>query len=293
MWKVEFIGPREPLDQAGEILANCDPQIAQAVSLFDAAPDQRRLELLFLDKPDTEDVLKVSRISPNAVSIRVEQIDEKNWTAISQEHLTPVSVGRFVVRGSHNPPPPEGDVDIIIDAGMAFGTGHHGTTHGCLLALEDMLARRATPRRILDLGAGSGVLAIAAAKATGRRVLAVDNDPDAVRIAAENAEINGVGALITSQLGEGASRLARRRSQFDLVFANILAAPLIGMAQHVSEILAPHGRVVLSGMLDEQALRVRDAYKRAGVRLERSISLDGWSTLVMRAAPSARRGARG
>jgi ribosomal protein L11 methyltransferase len=171
-------------------------------------------------------------------------------------------------------------IGIEIEAALAFGTGHHGTTRGCLLALDAMCKARGARRpvvRILDLGAGSGVLAIAAARALRCHVLATDIDPQAVRTARVNARRNGVGPLVEVVRADGVIGL-RAREPFDLVFANILLAPLQRFAAALSQLAAPGAGVVLSGVLPTQANAVIAAYHR--LTLQRRIDIDGWTTLV-------------
>jgi ribosomal protein L11 methyltransferase len=182
---------------------------------------------------------------------------------------------------------PPNRIGIEIEAALAFGTGHHGTTRGCLLALDRMcksLAGGAAPPRILDLGTGSGVLAIAAARVWRTRVLATDIDAAAVRVARANARLNRVGPLVEVVQAAGvAAPATRARAPFDLVFANILLEPLQRLAAPLTKIVAPGGRVVLSGLLTAQANAALAAYH--GFRLERRIVLDGWTTVVLTRRP--------
>jgi ribosomal protein L11 methyltransferase len=192
---------------------------------------------------------------------------------------------------------PNNKIGIEIEAGLAFGTGHHGTTRGCLLALDalckSLYKRRGRippcpPQGILDLGTGSGVLAIAAARALRRPILATDIDATAVRIAKDNARLNRAGAAIRVCRANGvAAPTIRRRAPFDLVFANILLGPLRELAAPLSRLIAPGGRIVLSGVLQSQAKAALAAYHE--LKLERRIVLDGWTTLVLRRPAVARR----
>jgi ribosomal protein L11 methyltransferase len=188
-----------------------------------------------------------------------------------------------VVHGAHDRAAiPSHRLGIEIEAALAFGTGHHGTTRGCLLALDRILRAR-RPRRVLDVGTGTGVLAIAAAKAQRRQVLASDIDARAVAIAIENARINCVAPLIEVLHAPGlAARRVRDRAPYDLVFANILLAPLRLLAAPMSKLLAPRARIILSGLLSTQANAALAAYRPQGLVLERRSVLDGWATLVLR-----------
>jgi ribosomal protein L11 methyltransferase len=245
-----------------------------------------------------------------------ERIEARDWVAASLEGLAPVEAGRFLVHGRHDRARLQANrIGIEIEAALAFGTGHHGTTRGCLLALDYLIKRQRTKRtptptlplsgggrtrresflplkgggsrrgsfRVLDIGTGTGVLAIAAAKALRRRVLASDIDPRAVMVARENARLNGAAPLIDfiHAAGLGVHRF-RARGPFDLVLANILLGPLVRLAPPMTRLLGPGGQVVLSGLLDNQAQAALVAYRAQGLRLERRILLEGWTTLVLR-----------
>ncbi|MFT8720791.1 50S ribosomal protein L11 methyltransferase [Acetobacter sp.] len=205
------------------------------------------------------------------------------WLARTYESFPAQEVGkRFVVRGSHLDTPPDGNrITITLDAGMAFGSGEHGSTRGCLRALELIAYRK--PQRILDLGCGSGILAMAAAALLHRPVLATDIDPWSVRITQENAARNGLSQLIEARLGNGWSTPEiRRRAPYDLVFANILARPLCLMAKDLSRYLAPNGTVILAGLLNTQVRMVLAAHQRCGLVLERHLREGDWGTLILR-----------
>jgi ribosomal protein L11 methyltransferase len=216
-----------------------------------------------------------------ASALRFGRIAAADWVEKSLAGLKPVEAGRFVVHGAHHRAriAPH-RIGIEIEAALAFGTGHHGTTRGCLLALDWICraqGRRRPVRRVLDLGTGSGVLAIAAARALRCRVLATDIDPQAVDAARKNARRNGVGPLVEVVRADGVTHLGSR-ARFDLVFANILLAPLQRFAAALTPTLAPGARLVLSGILPAQANAVIAAYHR--LTLQRRIDLDGWTTLV-------------
>jgi ribosomal protein L11 methyltransferase len=206
----------------------------------------------------------------------------RDWVAESQRGLAAFRAGRFWVHGAHETAaPPRGTVPLLVDAGLAFGTGRHETTRGCLLAL-DRLARVRQVKRPLDLGCGSGILAIAMAKLWGVPALAVDNDPQAVGVARENARLNGVEGLVRAVVGGGYGAGAiRAAAPFDLVAANILARPLIRLAPGLARSLAPGGLAILSGLLDEQADAVAAAHLGRGlVEVDRR-SLSGWCVLTV------------
>jgi ribosomal protein L11 methyltransferase len=240
-----------------------------------------------------------------AKGLRFERVTTKDWVKESLAGLKPVRAGRFVVHGAHDRADvPPNRIGIEIEAALAFGTGHHGTTRGCLLALDDLCkparqqrrpSRRSRLReaerrlRVLDLGTGSGVLAIAAARALRQRVLATDIDAEAVRVARANARLNRAGSLVEVTTADGVSGPSTRaRAPFDLVFANILLGPLQRLAAPLTKLIAPGGRIVLSGLLAAQANAALSAYRP--LALEHRIDLDGWTTLIMRRAPAFSRG---
>ena len=243
-----------------------------AVSVFEKANEGFLVEALYDVRPDAADVAK----SLKALGLAglgkpvVADVKPKNWVAISQQALPPVEAGRFVVHGSHDRAAVGGGINAIeIDAGEAFGTAHHQTTLGCLLAI-DRLTHRQTFTRV-GSGCGSGVLAIAAAYALPHaRVVASDIDPEATRVAAGNARLNGVGGRVQIVTAKGLdSGQLRRGGPYDLLIANILAGPLIELAPKLRRIVARGGRTVLSGLLATQAAEVAAAFRAAGFHLER------------------------
>jgi ribosomal protein L11 methyltransferase len=214
--------------------------------------------------------------------ISVEPVPDIDWVALSLAGLKPVIGGRFVVHGEHDREKiPAGLIGLQIEANQAFGTGHHPTTWGCLVALSRLLRTRRF-ESAFDLGSGSGVLAIAIARDTRRTVIASDIDPLAVTIARENAEINGVGHLVTAVTAAGFGHPALRTARFNLIVANILADPLKMLSPQFRERTHPGAMIVLSGILSTQAPGVLAAFRAQGFVRERSIQREGWSTLVMR-----------
>ena len=278
-----------------EAIAGLLPEILDpppAVSVAETGP-LRLIELYFEDAPDLEALGSLLReaapIAGEAGHLRCEEVPDENWVARVQRGLHPVRAGRFLIHGSHDRHIRRGRrFAIEIDAGRAFGTAHHGTTSGCLIAI-DRLAKRRRWRRVLDLGTGSGVLAIAAAKVSNAQVLASDIDPVAVAVARENIERSGASATISAVTTPGvAAPQIRARAPFDLITANILAAPLIKLAPRLVWLVAPAGHLVLSGLLDSQAREVGATYLAYGLVLEERLSREGWTTLVLRRRGSAK-----
>lgn len=206
------------------------------------------------------------------------------WLARTKAAFPEQLIGkRFVVRGTHiEAPPIPGRITLTVDAGMAFGSGEHNSTRGCLVALEH-IAKYRQPRKILDLGTGSGVLAMAAAKIYHRNILATDIDARAARVANANAKLNGLAAQIHAIKADGwVDKTIRRNAPYDLVFANILARPLCAMAHELATALAPGGIAILAGLLTIQANWVLSAHRRASLVLERRIIDGAWTILVLR-----------
>ena len=210
----------------------------------------------------------------------VEALADADWLAMSLSGLPPVRAGRFFVYGAHDRGRiPPNAVALRIEAGAAFGTGHHGTTVGCLQAWNDLIKARRFGK-VLDVGAGTGVLAIAAARTGARLARGTDIDAPSVRIARENAALNGARAEFVHASGLG-HQSVRSAAPYDLVFANILAPPLVALAQDIRGALRPGGVAILSGLLRTQERRVLAAYRSRGFRLLRRIHRDAWATLVL------------
>lgn len=212
-------------------------------------------------------------------------VGQTDWLAENLVSFQPVRAGRFFVYPSHHrDEPPVGAIPIRIDAATAFGSGEHGSTRGCLHAL-DRLAAIGRFDRALDLGCGSGILSIAIARLWHARVTAADIDPIAVRVCRENMSLNGVSTRVRALQSNGLTdRALRAAPAFDLIVANILARPLMAMARDLTARLAPGGVAVLSGLLAGQEAQILGAYRRCGLVLQDRITIDGWRTLILRRA---------
>lgn len=215
-----------------------------------------------------------------AGAIKLSFDDRTDWVSRSLRGLNPVRAGRFFVHGSHDRASRPGNaISIEIDAGTAFGTGHHATTLGCLLAL-DRLLKIERPRHVIDVGCGTGVLAIAASKTTRRTVLATDIDPEAVRLTRSNARRNEARVIAFTATGMNHADI-RNSAPFDLIMANILARPLLGLARTFAEFSAESSHLILSGLLDEQRTGIETAYRSWGFKPARSWRIEGWCTLLL------------
>ncbi|MCW5694401.1 MAG: 50S ribosomal protein L11 methyltransferase [Pseudolabrys sp.] len=257
-----------------------------ACASFEADDGSWQVALHFGHVPDEAGLRElVGRIAgpQAAAALTIETVETRDWVAESLAGLTPVRAGRFVVHGSHDRGRLKGnDLNIEIEAALAFGTGHHGTTRGCLMAL-DRLAKRKRRFRVLDIGTGTGVLAIAAAKIFHTRAVATDIDRIAVSATRDNARLNRVPGFMTEVHAPGTRAPdIQKAAPYDLIFANILLGPLTRLAKPISRLVAPHGRVVLSGLLPSHANAARSIYAAQGLALERRRDLEGWTTLVLK-----------
>ena len=257
-----------------------------AVAAFERPDGRWDVSVHFAEAPD-QDLMRelvTNAAGPEVASgIAFDVVEAKDWVKASLEDLVPVPAGRFVVHGQHDRARiAPNKLGIEIEAALAFGTGHHGTTRGCLLLLDHVLKSRAV-RRVLDLGTGTGVLAIAAAKARRQRVLASDIDAPSVKVAQENARLNGTGPLVQVIRATGFSAPDfAKEAPFDLVLANILANPLKQLAGPMARHLAPQALVILSGLLTPQAAGVIAAYRARGLVPLRHLRIEGWSSLLLR-----------
>ena len=288
-WKSSFVVPAD----AVELFLESTEADSLSIAAFEVYGSTNgdgalwRVEMLHKEEPDPEELEVlleplVERASLGSVAIDIDRVPDADWVKQVQADMPPRKVGRFWIHGSHvDNPPPKGSTPILLDAGLAFGSGEHPTTQGCLQAI-DQLARRRRFRQVLDMGCGAGMLAIAAAKCWPARVLAVDNDPVAVDVAEGNARLNQVGGSMRCLVSEGyADPKIRINGPYDVILANILADPLCDMAGDLRRVLAADGAAVLSGLLDSQAGRVQAAHARHGLSIRQRIEIGPWTTLVL------------
>jgi ribosomal protein L11 methyltransferase len=270
---------------ASDVIEDLATPAPLAVTLFELRPPTFVMEAYYGEPPSLDEMKwHLAQRDARLTDVTLEEVPHQNWVALSQAALPPIAAGRFVVHGSHDRARfAMRRLALEIEAGEAFGSGHNATTALCLEALDVLARRRRRLRRVLDLGCGSGVLAIAAARvARTARVLAVDNDPVAVAIARENARLNRTGGRVRVIPAAGLGHPELRRAwPFDLVLANVLPEPLIELAPALRRAICSGGVAVLSGLLDHQAREVGAAYLTAGFHLLRRLQRAGWTALVV------------
>jgi ribosomal protein L11 methyltransferase len=282
------IGSEQTAKRVVDLLTESFSDGQAAIAAFEGDAGRWHISMHFAEAPDQASIRELVGVAVGdeiAGNIAFDIVEPKDWVKATLQQLVPVRAGRFIVHGRHDRAKvPPNKIGVEIEAALAFGTGHHGTTRGCLLLLDHVL-KAYRPRRVLDLGTGTGVLAISAAKALHIKLLASDIDPLSVKVARENARYNGTGHLVNTIRATGFSALQFERDRpFDLVLANILANPLRQMATPMARHLASSALVILSGLLPHQAQSVIAAYRARGLVLERHIQIEGWSSLLMRKA---------
>jgi ribosomal protein L11 methyltransferase len=280
------IGNEQTAKRVVDLLTESFFEGQAAIAAFEGPGGRWDITVHFAEAPVEASIRELVGVAAGdevAHDIAFDTVEARDWVKATLEQLVPVRAGRFIVHGAHDRAKvPANKIGIEIEAALAFGTGHHGTTRGCLLLLDEVL-KAYRPRRVLDVGTGTGVLAIAAAKALRIGVLASDIDPLAARVAADNARLNRTGDLVQTIRASGfAAPEFAQRGPFDLVLANILANPLRQMATPMARHLAPSALVILSGLLPPQAQGVIAAYRARGLVLKRQIQVEGWSSLLLR-----------
>jgi ribosomal protein L11 methyltransferase len=270
---------------ADVVMEMFDPAETAAAAFENEATGCWEVEVFFSHEPDEAMLREVAATVAGpqaAAALTFETLAEKDWVRASLDGLSIVEAGRFRVHGAHDRPRIPGHaIGIEIEAALAFGTGHHGTTRGCLLMLDAVLKRR-RPLRVLDVGTGSGVLAIAAARALRRPVAAGDIDATAIEAARGNARLNRAAGLVRPVVARGVSAALAASGPYDLIFANILARPLMRLAPSIAAVAAPDADIVLSGLLGRDVPGVLAAYRAQGLTLRRRLDLEGWATLRLR-----------
>lgn len=283
-----------------KILLSCDPRYAGklataledhvlSVSWFETKdPLIWVVEALAKETPDEKKIAQILKpvcdeLQIAAPLLAFSELPEKDWLEDTWRNFPPLHIGHYYVYGSHTmPTPPAGSTTIEINAATAFGSGEHETTTGCLLTLDALAKQGRTFRKPLDMGCGSGILAIAIAKTWDIPVVAVDNDPESVRVTTNNAILNQCADLITAYYSEGFSNPGiHATAPFDLIVANILAAPLMEMAESLSKCLAPQGLVILSGLLTRHRHDILHAYAAHGIRLVSNRTMNDWEALLL------------
>lgn len=273
-------------DEAEQVYAQLEPVFdddGYPLALTEVDEDKEIFEVSLYTAEDAAALLKRVEDVVGTGKFQIEELPDIDWVLHSLEGLKPVRAGRFFVHGSHDRDKLDGDdISIEIDAGLAFGTGHHGTTAGCLEMITELVEKE-HPTNALDLGTGSAVLAIAIAKLAPIEVLATDNDPIAVSVAAENVVKNGVAEHVITATAEGFDHaIFRSYTPFDLIVANILARPLMELAPALASHKAKGGSIILSGILESQHDAVVKAYEAQGLIRQNTLHREGWVTIHLK-----------
>ncbi|WP_137699556.1 50S ribosomal protein L11 methyltransferase [Marimonas lutisalis] len=268
----------------GEAMERLDPE-PTGVGVFELEDGSGLWEVggYFTEEPDRAGLALLEAMH-DARPFVISELPETDWVAKVRRELAPVEAGRFFVYGSHDADKvPVGSEPLLIDAAMAFGTGHHGTTLGCLQALDRLIEQGFEPRSVADIGCGTAVLAMAAARIWPAAIIASDIDEVAVDVAEANVRANGLEGRVKCIEAAGFDHPElRAAAPFDLIFANILKGPLIALAPDLAAALAPGGRAILSGILNEQGDDVVAAYAEAGINLEYRAQIGEWTTTIMK-----------
>lgn len=272
-------GLKGPIEEAAQILENLGG--FGAIAWFETERRQFRLEAYGEDEDVMQSGIAALALMMPELATKYALLPQSDWIKMSLEGLPPVEAGRFRILGSHDKSKTrKGKSEIVIDAGEAFGTGHHGTTRGCLLALERLMRHNKLPKTVLDVGTGSGVLAIAAAK-MGAKCIGTEIDARAAEVARENLVVNKVAPNVKIYVANGIRKATiRKDAGFELVFANILMKPLIKLSRDLSQSVAFGGHLVLSGLLTTQEPAIKRAFSQQGLVLVNTYHQDVWSTLT-------------
>lgn len=274
LWQLEAEGAQSEVFAAAESLGFLEEMEALSLSVFETGAGTARLEAGYATEIEARGAAAMLSLDTT-----IREVPSRDWVSEVQRNLVPVHAGRFTLFGAHDRGNVAGDVLIEVEAGPAFGSGHHPTTRGCLEVFSRLLDEGETPAQVLDLGCGTGVLAIAAALATNAEILASDIDVDAVDVTEATAARNGAELAVFQADGMEDERLS---GPFDLLFANILAGPLKGLAADIEKATAEGGLVILSGLLDKQAEDMVRTYEGTGLSLVRLHPVEGWTTLLFR-----------
>src|SRR6478752_5257366 len=273
-------GARADAEAAADVIDNHPDLEGATYSILEEDEDKGIWRIDAFPTNDEEDAGLLDVLAGYPLKVVREQLADADWLAMALSGLPPVRAGRFFVYGAHDRGRlPASTVNLRIEAGAAFGTGHHGTTVGCLMAYDKLIKARKF-NKVLDVGAGTGLLAIAAARTGSKIAVGTDIDKPSVRISKENAKVNRANARFVHASGLS-NRLVTDNAPYDLVFANILARPLISLAQDIKNALVPGGTVILSGLLRTQERMVKAAYLSRGFKVVDRIHRDAWAALVL------------
>lgn len=283
-WSARVVVPFEHTEAFEQVFTG----LAGVVSLYEFSPDGKlwAVEGQFADAPPKVEIAERLALAAAAAGIAepeltVTAVKATDWLTANIASFPPLTAGRFYIHGDHITGPfPAGMIRMEVNAATAFGSGEHSSTRGCLLALDALRKRKHPCRHALDMGCGTGILAMAMAKAWAKPVLAADIDPEAVRVTRRNVRRNGVAGLVSAVLSEGCGQREITRRRYDIVCANILARPLVHMSRDLTQRLAPGGRLILAGLLTRHESMVQAAYRGQGLQLEGRIRLKDWSTLI-------------
>jgi len=276
--------PAKSADRIGVALEAAEAPAAVAVALFDRGRGRVEVSAHYAEEPARDWLTRLIQSASDSQDLgvlRIERLADRDWVALAEGMRDPVRAGRFLLHGAHDRGKvPRRRCTIEIDAGLAFGTAHHASTRGCLLALDALFKHR-RPRCVLDIGTGTGILAIAVAKVLASHVVASDTDAKAVAVAVANARKNGVASFVCVVQTAGLAHPRLRQFHADLLLANLTPPALLAIAASFARHVVPGGIAVLSGIEQEQAGKVEARYRAAGFILKSRILLDGWTTLML------------